>query len=98
MEDCHLIPFYSKYKGRVEIQYCNLEREEAIIRGVSCTRRRIEGVPIYRDGILLGSCYQWVPAGQEKTTFDKGVDLTRSKIGLSVSEGSLKHFLKRSNA
>lgn len=96
MKECHFIPFYSTHVGKVKVEYCNLDADETIIRGIRCTRRAVEGVPVYRNGVLLERCFQWVPANQTATVFDRGVELCRSKLGVPTRTCSvLTHFLKK---
>lgn len=95
MDECHLIPFYSKYRGKVKMQYCDLSREKTVIRGVECVKKKVEGVSIYRNGVLLDNCYQWIPPCQASTIFDKGVEMTKSRLGYLQADSTLKHFLKK---
>lgn len=95
MKECHLIPFYSKHVGKLKIEYCSLDSEETTIRGIRCIKKKIEGVPIYRDGVLLESCHQWVPIHQELAVFDRGATMCKNKLGLPKPERNLKHFLKK---
>lgn len=100
MQECHLIPFYSAYVGVVAVEHCDLDATETVIRGIRCTRRVVQGVPIYRNNVLITKCYQWVLAGEEKTVFDRGVELCMSTLGLpqAAQHRSILHFLNKKRA
>ena len=86
-KECHFIPFYSTHEGRIDIQYCDLDAAETIIRGVRCTKREIPGMVAYKEDELDCRFYLWTPIGQH-SVFERGLDMCRGVLGLPETRSS----------
>ncbi|CAD26291.1 hypothetical protein [Encephalitozoon cuniculi GB-M1] len=85
MEDqCHIFPFFAPETSEVNVEYLDLSKDAATIRGIACVKKTLSPSAnvFLGDEVVKGPLFYWEPAGLG-SAFERGLKLVGTGLGFT---------------